>query len=201
MLLNSFKEIVQLHDLPKTIVSDRDAMSYLRRSLWKMLNTKLKFSFTFHPQTNGQTDGRSHFEMAVGLLSRKPIDLVLLPMEAKPSVEADSFRDMVMVRMKPEQYPKGAYKKLHSKNVGPYKVLKKISSKAYVLDLLENMSISNIINIEELILCSKLEDATTNGGPNAQSPPAPQLKEEIEDVIDHQIVSTKGGGYQKYLAK
>ena len=95
-----------------------------------------------------------------------------------------------MVRMKPEQYPKGAYKKLHSKNVGPYKVLKKISSKAYVLDLLENMSISNIINIEELILCSKLEDATTNGGPNAQSPPAPQLKEEIEDVIDHQIVST-----------
>ena len=29
--------------------------------------------------------------MAVGLLSRKPIDLVLLPMEAKPSVEADSF--------------------------------------------------------------------------------------------------------------
>ena len=56
MLLNSFKEIVQLHDLPKTIVSDRDAMSYLRRSLWKMLNTKLKFSFTFHPQTNGQTD-------------------------------------------------------------------------------------------------------------------------------------------------
>ena len=53
-----FKEIVQLHGLPKTIVSDQDAkfMSYFWRSLWKMLNTKLKFSSAFHPQTEGQTE-------------------------------------------------------------------------------------------------------------------------------------------------
>ena len=71
-------------------------------------------------------------------------------------------------------------------------MLKKISSNAYVLDFLENMGISNIFNIEELTLCSNPKDVTTNGDPNVHLPPTPHLKEEIEDVIDHQIVSTKG---------
>ena len=46
-----FKVIVQLHGLPKTIVSNWDAKftSYFWRSLWKMLKTKLKFSSAFHP--------------------------------------------------------------------------------------------------------------------------------------------------------
>ena len=106
-----------------------------------------------------------------------------------------------MVRIRPERYPKGTYKKLHSKNVGLYRVPKKISSNAYVLDLPKNMGISNILNIEDLTLCSNPEDVITNGGPNAPLPLTPRLKEEIKDVSDHQIVSTRGGGYQKYLAK
>ena len=77
----------------------------------------------------------------------------------------------------------------------------KISSNAYVLDLPKNMGISNILNIEDLTLCSNPEDVITNGGPNAPLPLTPRLKEEIKDVIDHQIVSTRGGGYQKYLVK
>ena len=70
-----------------------------------------------------------------------------------------------MVRIKPEWYPKVTYKKLHSKNVGPYRVLKKINSNAYVVDFPENMGISNIFNIEDLTLCSNLEDVITNGAP------------------------------------
>ena len=50
--------------------------------------------------------------------------------------------DMVLVRIRPKRYPKDTYMELHSKNVGPYKVLKKISSNAYVFYLLEFISSS-----------------------------------------------------------
>jgi transposase InsO family protein len=50
--------IVCLHGVPKKIVSDRGTQftSRFRQKLHESMDTKLNFSSTYHPQTDGQTE-------------------------------------------------------------------------------------------------------------------------------------------------
>jgi hypothetical protein len=53
-----FREIVRLHGMPQTIVSNHDTkfVSYFWKTIWAKLGTKLLLSTTCHPQINGQTE-------------------------------------------------------------------------------------------------------------------------------------------------
>eukprot|EP00253_Pinus_taeda_P033336 PITA_33336 len=50
-----FTEIVWLHGLPRSIISDKDVKftGHFLRTLWKKLNTQLQFNSAYHPQTDG----------------------------------------------------------------------------------------------------------------------------------------------------
>ena len=52
------QEVIQLHGLPKTIVSDQDAKFTLKfwHELHHMLRAKLLMSTAFHPQTDGASE-------------------------------------------------------------------------------------------------------------------------------------------------
>lgn len=53
-----FKEVVNLHGIPRNIVLDRDTkfVGHFWRILWKKLETHLSFSSGHHPQTDGQIE-------------------------------------------------------------------------------------------------------------------------------------------------
>jgi hypothetical protein len=76
--------------------------------------------------------------------------------------------DQVMVHIWLGGFPTSKYKKLQYRNMGPYKILQKMSSNASVLDLPEDIGTSNIFNIEDLTLYLGHIDTSSIDAPTLQ---------------------------------
>ena len=59
--------------------------------------------------------------------------------------------DYVMIWIRPKLFPPEAVKKLTTRSAGPFKILKKINSNAYVTDLPPDFGISLTFNISDLV--------------------------------------------------
>ena len=59
--------------------------------------------------------------------------------------------DYVMVCIRLERIPKTCSKKLYARAMGPYSIIRKMGSNAYLLDLPNDMDISPVFNVEDLL--------------------------------------------------
>ena len=104
-----------------------------------------------------------------------------------------------MLRNRPECLSPGANKKLHPHNSGPFKILKKIGPNAYVLDLPPALGLNTTFNLEDLTLYKGHDHDCPSKEHEIQLPPSPPpssvLVDQIVDVLDNQIVSTRQGGF------
>ena len=114
--------------------------------------------------------------------------------------------DMVLVHLKPERFPSGSFTKLHTRRVGPFRVTKKLGSNAYVIDLPSDFGISPIFNIEDITIfkgdaIDVAGSSQTKGMPTSipKLPATTAPQDEVAAIIDHQFVSTRRGGYYKFL--
>ena len=73
-----FDNVVRLHGLPSSIISDRDSRftSSFWQQLWKLVGSKLAMSTAYHPQTDGQTEraNRTIEEMLRSYVNEKQND-------------------------------------------------------------------------------------------------------------------------------
>ena len=77
MTAHLFFQNVWVHfGLPTSIISDRDSrfLGKFLSSLWELMDTKLKKSTTFHPQTDGQTEvvNRTVVHLLLGYCAKHP---------------------------------------------------------------------------------------------------------------------------------
>ncbi|XP_038683092.1 uncharacterized protein LOC119983499 [Tripterygium wilfordii] len=105
--------------------------------------------------------------------------------------------DWVLVRLRAERFSAGAYHKLHARRARPYQVKKRLGSNAYLLDLPDTLKISPIFNIEDLTPCSPPSELALI--PELNLPQSPPVIDLPAAILDHQFVSTRRGGYDKFL--
>ncbi|KAK8968803.1 hypothetical protein KSP40_PGU015763 [Platanthera guangdongensis] len=159
--------IVRLYGVLQSIVSDRDGRSTSNdwRLIHQLLGTKLNFSTTFHPQTDGQTErvnrtmedmlrmcaldfGKREFEDATSTI-RLIWERLLIAQDRHAKFYNAKFQnvefavgDWVYLKIKPF---KGVsrirrLKKLSLRYVGPFEILERVGEAAYQLALSVELS-------------------------------------------------------------
>ena len=109
----------------------------------------------------------------------------------------------VMVCIRPERIPKTFSKKLYARAMGPYSIIHKLRSNAYLLDLPNDMDINPVFNIEDLLPYqgtfepSTLPFSVSAGEASKGAPTMPSLN----IILYDEFVTSRGGGFRHFLVK
>ena len=117
-----------------------------------------------------------------------------------------------MIRIRLEQFPPGTIRKFHARGAGPFKVLKKVRSIAYVIDLPADYDFSSTSNVSDLVAYKEpimIPSDPFEPIPSFESEPptkCPQVQVNkkhgtIECLLDEQTMSTRRRDYHHYLVR
>ena len=118
--------------------------------------------------------------------------------------------DYVMVRIHPKRIPKTFSKKLYARAMAPYSIIRKMGSNAYLLDLLNDMDISPVFNVEDLLPYrdtfkpSTLPSSVSASEDSKGAPTMPSLQysnETIDTIFDDKFVTSRDGRFHRFLVK
>ncbi|GJS91892.1 putative reverse transcriptase domain-containing protein [Tanacetum coccineum] len=136
------KEIVSRHGVPISIISDRDShfTSKFWQSMQSALGTQLDMSTTYHPETDGQS--KRTIQTLEDMLRASARDQQRSYANVRRKTLEFQVGDRVMLKVSPR---KGVIRfekrlKLNPRYIGPFKILKKVSPMAYILELPEELS-------------------------------------------------------------
>ncbi|GJV36376.1 putative reverse transcriptase domain-containing protein [Tanacetum coccineum] len=161
------KEVVSRHGVPVLIISDRDGRftSHFCKSLNKALGTRLDTSIAYHLQTDGQSKRTIQtledmlracvLDFGKGWINiyRCYVDVRRKPLEFQ-------IGDKVMLKVSPWKgvIRFGKWGKLNPRYIGPFKIIDKVGTVAYRLELLKQLSrVHSTFHVSNLKKCMVYE--------------------------------------------
>ncbi|GJS77414.1 putative reverse transcriptase domain-containing protein [Tanacetum coccineum] len=180
------KEVVSRHGVPVSIISDRDGRftSHFWKSLNKALGTRLDMSTTYHPQTDGQSERTIQtledmlracvLDFGKGWDRHLPLVEFSYNNSYHTSIKAAPFEalygrkqkpldfqvgDKVMLKVSPWKgvISFGKREKLNPRYIGPFKIIDKVGTVAYRLELPEQL-----IRVHSMFYVSNLKKCMTD---------------------------------------
>ncbi|GJZ72248.1 putative reverse transcriptase domain-containing protein [Tanacetum coccineum] len=156
------KEVVSRHGVPVSIISDRDSKftSHFWKSLNEALGTQLDMSTAYHPQTDGQSER-----------TIQTLEDMLLHIKMRIQAARDRQKSYADRRCKPLEFEVGdkvmlkvsSWKrvlhfgkrgKLNPRYIVPFKILDKVGTLAYRLELPEQLSrVHSTFHVSNLKKC------------------------------------------------
>ncbi|KAJ8471221.1 hypothetical protein OPV22_025564 [Ensete ventricosum] len=199
------KNVVKFWRVPLNIISDRDSR-FLGRfwiELFKLLGSKLYFSISLHPQTDGQIERinpllERYLRHYAAKKMKKWADLGRRPQEFKVG-------DMVLVKLQPASlqfFRHRVHKEFVCKYEWPFPIISRVGNVSYKLQLLAWFRIHNVFHASNLKAYHSDPQDDSRNVPTRLPPTRASYEKRVETILADRKIKLPNGAQQiEYLVK